>query len=128
MNLLCIFKMLGPSMTLPETLKLPQACLIYKVVGLLLALPENLHFKSNKQVEEHRYIYPEVSGSNRRSSEVFFDNVFKRFYFPKIWGLTFRSWQDLYQRQNSAVDKGPTRIEMSGPQCFGYLHFGHFSQ
>ena len=53
--------MLGPSMTLPETLKLPQACLIYKVVGLLLALPENLHFKSNKQVEEHRYIYPEVS-------------------------------------------------------------------
>ena len=24
--------------------------------------------------------------------------------------------------------KGPARIETSGPQFLGYLHFGHFSQ
>ena len=29
---------------------------------------------------------------------------------------------------HSAFDKGPARIETSGPQFFGYLHFGHFSQ
>ena len=29
---------------------------------------------------------------------------------------------------DSAFDKGPARIETSGPHFFGYLHFGNFSQ
>ena len=53
-------------------------------------------------------------------------------YLADVFSAQFSIWLHCFNVCNnintSAFGKGPARIETSGPQFFGYLHFGHLGQ